>query len=89
METKIPFDIHSSHKSVIECGGYVACKACGLYAFAPGNKTFAAICRAFCPKGTKGRYDRMKRGGHPHRKGGKWPSGELEPKPKAVRNSAE
>ena len=85
-ETQIPFEIHSSHSQVIELGGFVGCPKCARIAsVANARNRMTQPCRGTCPKGSKGRLNRMARGVHLLAGNAKhWLDVQLEPKPRRI-----
>ena len=83
-EKVVPFSIDTSHKQVVEIGGYVGCMRCGRIASrANPNNRLSKLCRGECPEGSKGPTQRMAAGKHPLGKRGKeWPDGSDDPVPR-------
>ena len=85
-ETTLAGTIHTTHKRIILCGGYVGCLKCGRFTLTYGNTNhLKSECRLNCPPGSAGATRRMLRGEHPLAgKGKQWPSGEAGPRPRRL-----
>jgi hypothetical protein len=84
-------DIHQSHSAIL-CGGFAGCFRCGAVVGYKQCSKLQEECRGFCPKGSRGCIVKLAAGKLPHvQRGGKygqtWPSGEVDPRPRAFRRS--
>ena len=89
------FTIHTSHKTVVVCGGYVACENCLRYTYLPRKAAkFKEVCRGRDNTPNfqhRQELNNLRQGKLPHEHNSRrranpltWPSGEGKPTPKVV-----